>query len=102
MVLIAFLDMAVSSAFAGAKLETLLLGNTSSTRSSPSQNGVFCKPTRTRRTLIQRGWASFNPTVRSEVASDVSLQTSDKIDTNTASSSSLFALEQLKTSAADQ
>uniref|UniRef100_A0A5B6ZST7 Glutamyl-tRNA reductase n=1 Tax=Davidia involucrata TaxID=16924 RepID=A0A5B6ZST7_DAVIN len=101
--------MAVSSAFAGTKLETLLLSNSaassSSSRPSSSQIGIFCKPTRTRRTLIQRGWGSFNPAIRSEVASDVFVQSTDKIDPNAASSpssSSLSALQQLKTSAADR
>uniref|UniRef100_A0A5B6ZUL8 Glutamyl-tRNA reductase n=1 Tax=Davidia involucrata TaxID=16924 RepID=A0A5B6ZUL8_DAVIN len=97
--------MAVSSAFAGAKLETLLLSNSassSSPRSTPSQIRIFCKPTRNRRTLIQRGWASFNPAIRCEVAPDVLVQTTDKIDPNAASSSSLSALEQLKASAVDR
>lgn len=85
--------MAVSSAFAGAKLETILLSNAAAAASSsPSQFhqiGVFCKP---RKTLIQRGLNS----VRCEI------QTTDTVDTNrVASSSSLSAFEQLKTSTAD-
>ncbi|KAA8528402.1 hypothetical protein F0562_035757 [Nyssa sinensis] len=91
--------MAVSSAFAGTKLETLLLGN--SAASSPSQIRIFCKPTRSRRNLIQRGWGYFNPAIRCEAASDVLVQTTDKVEFK-AASSSLSALEQLKTSAADR
>ncbi|KAA8538227.1 hypothetical protein F0562_027950 [Nyssa sinensis] len=97
--------MAVSSAFAGAKLETLLLSisaSSSSPRLTTSQIGILCKPTRNRRTLIQRGWASSNPVIRCEIAPDFLVQTNDKIDPNAASSSSLSALEQLKTSAADR
>ncbi|XP_059636272.1 glutamyl-tRNA reductase 1, chloroplastic-like [Cornus florida] len=92
--------MAVSSTFAGVKLETFLLTNNSTNSSaprssSPSQIGISCKPTRTRRTLIvERGRASFNPTIRCEAVSDLMVQT--------ASSSSLSALELLKTSAADR
>ncbi|EXC01154.1 Glutamyl-tRNA reductase 1 [Morus notabilis] len=87
--------MAVSTSFAGAKLEALLLNTASSSRvssasSSSSQLSSFCKPIRSRRVLIQRG-------VRCEVASsDASLQT-DKL-----ASSNISALEQLKTSAADR
>ncbi|KAK7842201.1 glutamyl-tRNA reductase 1, chloroplastic [Quercus suber] len=84
--------MAVSTSFAGAKLEALFLKSSSSSSSSraslssqaPPQ--ISGKPIRSRKTLIRRG------AVRCEVAaSDVSLQT-DK----------LSALEQLKTSAADR
>lgn len=108
--------MAVSSAFAGVKLESILLGNnaaatTSSWSSSSSSSssthqirGIFCKPTRTRRALIQRA-DRFNPTttVRCEVAASDVQTTAEKIKSNTGSSfsSSLSALEQLKTSAGD-
>ncbi|KAL3514311.1 hypothetical protein ACH5RR_027028 [Cinchona calisaya] len=99
--------MAVSTAFAAAKLETLLVSNTTSSSaaaSAPAQIGLFLKPApAARRSLqIQRGF-------RCEIASNVSIETSDKVDftTNAASSSSasassLSALEQLKTSAADR
>ncbi|XP_057505385.1 LOW QUALITY PROTEIN: glutamyl-tRNA reductase 1, chloroplastic-like [Actinidia eriantha] len=88
--------MAVSSAFAGVKLETLIRSRASTAVSAPpapAQIRVLCKPIQTRRTAIRRG----GPTVRCEVGSDVLVQI------NTASSSpSLSALEQLKTSAADR
>ncbi|XP_075640959.1 glutamyl-tRNA reductase 1, chloroplastic [Castanea sativa] len=83
--------MAVSTSFAGAKLEALFLKSSSSSSSSRASLSsqvpqISGKPIRSRKTLIQRG------AVRCEVAaSDVSLQT-DK----------LSALEQLKTSAADR
>lgn len=98
--------MAVSSSFAGPKLETLLLCNHSSSSSStssracPTQIRILCKPARTRRVVIQRG-VGFSP--RCEVAStssDVSVQVENKIDISRASS--LSALEQLKTSGADR
>ncbi|KAL6955320.1 glutamyl-tRNA reductase [Sarracenia purpurea var. burkii] len=100
--------MAVSSAFAGAKLETLLLSNSpaaaavssSAVALSPSQTRIICKPTRTRRALIPRGGL----TIRCDGASDVLTQTADKADPNSVSGSSspsLSALELLKTSAAD-
>ena len=109
--------MAVSSAFAGVKLESILLGNnaaaatTSSWSSSSSSSssthqirGVFSKPIRTRRALIQRP-DRFNPTatIRCEVAASDVQTTAEKIQSNTGSSfsSSLSALEQLKTSAGD-
>ncbi|KAM4087271.1 hypothetical protein ACJW30_10G165600 [Castanea mollissima] len=83
--------MAVSTSFAGAKLEALFLKSSSSSSSSRASLSsqapqISGKPIRSRKTLIQRG------AVRCEVAaSDVSLQT-DK----------LSALEQLKTSAVDR
>ncbi|KAF5942745.1 hypothetical protein HYC85_020387 [Camellia sinensis] len=97
--------MAVASAFAGAKLETLLLSNTAAVAaSSPavaaSQIRVLCKPLGATRPLIHRA----RPTIRCQAASDVFLQTPDMIDPNTALASpspSLSALEQLKISAAD-
>ncbi|KAI3672640.1 hypothetical protein L6452_38736 [Arctium lappa] len=76
--------MAVSTAFAGPKLETLFFSNATVT-SSPTchfQIGVSSKP---RRTLIQRG--SFR--CEADSSSD-------------GNASSLSALEQLKTSAADR
>ncbi|KAL7175796.1 hypothetical protein ACSBR2_029396 [Camellia fascicularis] len=102
--------MAVASAFAGAKLETLLLSNTAAVAaSSPavaaSQIRVLCKPLGTTRPLIHRA----RPTIHCQSASDVFLQTPDMVNPNTAlasspspSPSSLSALEQLKTSAADR
>ncbi|CAL5383934.1 unnamed protein product [Camellia sinensis] len=90
--------MAVSSAFAGAKVESLLLSNTggsSSSLSRSSQIPVLCKPSRTRRAVIQRGGLS----IRCEIVSEV------LVDPNRASvspSPSLSALEQLKASAADR
>ncbi|KAF7137186.1 hypothetical protein RHSIM_Rhsim07G0214800 [Rhododendron simsii] len=92
--------MAVSSAFGGAKLETLLLSN-SAAAVPPCQIRVFCKPARTGRALIRRG----GPAIRCEVASDVLVQAAGGIDQNASSDSrspSLSALEQLKTSAADR
>ncbi|KAF5935940.1 hypothetical protein HYC85_027069 [Camellia sinensis] len=89
--------LAVSSAFAGAKVESLLLSNTggsSSSLSRSSQIPVLCKPSRTRRALIQRGGLSICCEIVSEVL----------VDPNRASVSpcpSLSALEQLKASAAD-
>ena len=92
--------MAVSSAFAGAKLETLLAGASATSSPavalSPSQIRVLCKPTRTKRALIHR----TGPNIRCEVASDVLVQSDPNTDSR--SSSSLSALEQLKTSAADR
>ncbi|KAI8004702.1 hypothetical protein LOK49_LG08G00892 [Camellia lanceoleosa] len=100
--------MAVASAFAGAKLETLLLSNTAAVAASspavaPSQIRVLCKPLGATRPLIHRA----RPTIRCQSASDVFLQTPDMVNPNTAlasspSPSSLSALEQLKTSAADR
>lgn len=83
--------MAVSTSFAGAKLEAMFLKSSSSSSSSRASLSsqvpqISGKPIRNRKTLIRRG------AVRCEVAaSDVSLQT-DK----------LSALEMLKTSAADR
>ncbi|XP_052189643.1 glutamyl-tRNA reductase 1, chloroplastic-like [Diospyros lotus] len=93
--------MAVSSAFAGAKLETFLLSNpaagavasTSASASalSPGQIRVLCKPTRTKRALVPRAGS----TIRCEVVAPDSA-------TSAPPSPSLSALEQLKTSAADR
>ncbi|CAI9291756.1 unnamed protein product [Lactuca saligna] len=88
--------MAVSSAFAGAKLETLFLSNATATpASSPPtshyQIGVSCKP---RRTLIQRG------IVRCESHSTASADV--VVENSSGNASSISALEQLKTSAADR
>lgn len=87
--------MAVSTSFAGAKLEALLLKSSSSaaTTSSRASNGSCSlsgslRPVRSRRAAIQRG-------VRCEVAaSDAAVQTGQSV-------SNISALEQLKTSAAD-
>ncbi|PON68283.1 Tetrapyrrole biosynthesis, glutamyl-tRNA reductase [Parasponia andersonii] len=89
--------MAVSTSFAGAKLEALLLksssaNTTSSSFSRVSPTSSLCKPIRTRRALMQsqRG-------VRCEVAaSDAPIQADQ------AGGSNVSALEQLKTSAADR
>lgn len=88
--------MAVSSAFAGAKLESLLPCNASAA-ASPAPQRMFCKPARTTRAATNRGvW--FNSPIKCEgLPSDVVVQSR----TNAASVSSLSALEQLKTSAAD-
>lgn len=109
--------MAVSSGFAttlaGAKMETLLLNSSSSSFSSssssslraylvpPNQVRVFCKPTRNNyaRMLTRRGGGGG---VRCEVAAstdNVVIETDTNIDL--AKVSSLSALEQLKTAAAD-
>ncbi|XAR62044.1 Glutamyl-tRNA reductase [Bertholletia excelsa] len=99
--------MAVSSAFAGAKLKTLILSSSATASSSsrlvavPSQIGVLCKQSRNRHTLIRRAGLR----VRCEAASsDVLVQAIDKADPNGALASppSLSALEQLKTSAIDR
>ncbi|XP_027089895.1 glutamyl-tRNA reductase 1, chloroplastic [Coffea arabica] len=115
--------MAVSAAFAAAKLETLLISNATSSAAapmaaaSPAQVGLFPRSARAARRSLQMSSASAlnlnvnstSSSVRCEVASDFSVETSDKMDfaTNAASSSSalassLSALEQLKTSAADR
>ncbi|CAH1454201.1 unnamed protein product [Lactuca virosa] len=88
--------MAVSSAFAGAKLETLFLSNATATpASSPPtshyQIGVSCK---SRRTLIQRGIVRCES--HSTASSDV------VVENSSGNASSISALEQLKTSAADR
>lgn len=103
--------MAVSSAFLGAKLETLIVSNSaaavpppsrslSSAALNPCQIRVFCKPTRTRRAVVERGRLA----IRCEVASDVLVQTAGDVDQNVSDSrsTSLSALEQLKTSAVDR
>ncbi|KAK3031275.1 hypothetical protein RJ639_035575 [Escallonia herrerae] len=86
--------MAVSRAFAGAKLETLLLSNAATAASSSAQIGISCKPAQAgRRAPARRGGCA----IRCEVAASDVL-----VGVNSASSSSLSALEQLKTSAADR
>ncbi|XP_019174926.1 PREDICTED: glutamyl-tRNA reductase 1, chloroplastic-like [Ipomoea nil] len=89
--------MAMSSAFAGAKLESLRPCNASAA-ASPSLPGVLCKPARTTRAASNRRvW--FNSPIKCEGSPpDVVVQTRN----NAASASSLSALEQLKTSAADR
>ena len=79
----------LATSFTGAKFETHLFLNSVSSSRSASQYRIFCNPSRGRRSLIQRD-ASLNP--RCEVASEA------VVDTR---SSSVSALEQLKTSAAD-
>nr|GMD42799.1 glutamyl-tRNA reductase 1, chloroplastic [Ipomoea batatas]GMD89213.1 glutamyl-tRNA reductase 1, chloroplastic [Ipomoea batatas] len=89
--------MAMSSAFAGAKLESLRPCNASAA-ASPSLPGVFCKPARTTRAATNRR-VLFNSPIKCEGSpSDVVVQTRN----NAASASSLSALEQLKTSAVDR
>lgn len=87
------MSSSLAASFTGAKLETPLFLNSVSSSRSSSQYRIFCKPARTRQSLIQRG-ASLNS--RCEVASDA------LVDTDSARSSSVSALEQLKTSAADR
>ncbi|CAN4122436.1 unnamed protein product [Withania somnifera] len=83
--------MAIPTTFSGAKLESLSSSETVSI-------GLFCNPGRIRRLRIQKGL--LNTGIRCEVAaSDVLDQSSGNV---TSSSSSLSALEQLKTSAADR
>lgn len=91
--------MAVLNAFTGAKLESLPLRNAGASTSAPI--AVFCNPGRGRMALIQKG--SFNFAVRCESATtDVVAQTEASADSaNVALASSLSALQQLKTSAAD-
>lgn len=87
------MSSSLAASFTGAKLETPLFLNLVSSSRSSSQYRIFCKPARTRQSLIQRG-ASLNS--RCEVASDA------LVDTDSTRSSSVSALEQLKTSAADR
>ncbi|KAL2242197.1 glutamyl-tRNA reductase 1, chloroplastic [Sesamum indicum] len=97
--------MAVSSAFVGAKLETLLLSNSASSSASAAQAGLICKPVAARpkrAALIRRN----SGMIRCEAVPDFVVQT-EKLDpinaaSSSASASSLSALEQLKTSAADR
>lgn len=96
--------MVVSNAFVGAKLEALLVSNTASSSisasASPVQVGLLCKlssaPAR-RTPLIRR----YSGTFRCEATPDALVQAEKADSTNAASASSLSALEQLKTSAAD-
>lgn len=87
--------MAIPTAFSGPKLESL---SSSAAAASPASIGLFCNPGRVRRLSIQKGL--FNSGIRCEVAaSDVVDQSQSS--GNVTSSSSLSALEQLKSSAAD-
>ncbi|XP_019156643.1 PREDICTED: glutamyl-tRNA reductase 1, chloroplastic-like [Ipomoea nil] len=96
--------MAVSGAFSGAKLESLLVSNAAAAASNPAASpasfGVLCKASaRARpRGLVQRG--SFSSSIRCEVS--VQPQNAAAAAANAASDSSLSALEQLKTSAGDR
>nr|GMC56228.1 glutamyl-tRNA reductase 1, chloroplastic [Ipomoea batatas] len=92
--------MAVLNAFTGAKLETLPLRNAGASTSAPI--AVFCNPGRGGMALIHKG--SLNFAVRCESAtSDVVAPTQSTPDSaNVALASSLSALQQLKTSAADR
>lgn len=97
--------MAVSSAFVGAKLEALLVSNTASSSMSASAAHVgFPASARARRAaLSRRNWGM----IKCEAAPDALAQSDAAEPTNadsfsaSASASSLSALEQLKTSAAD-
>ena len=88
--------MAIPTAFSGPKLESL---SSSAAVSSPASIGLFCNPGRVRRLPIQKGL--FNSGIRCEVAASDVLDQSQSSG-NVTSSSSLTALEQLKTSAADR
>lgn len=91
--------MAIPTAFSGAKLESL---SSSAAGTSPAASvGLFCNPGRVRRLRIQKGL--LNSGIRCEVAaSDVLDESQSQSSGNVTSSSSLSALEQLKTSAADR
>ncbi|KAF8406145.1 hypothetical protein HHK36_008225 [Tetracentron sinense] len=84
-----------AASFAGVKMESLLPCKISSSKASPSQIPIFCNPSRNLRRVSERG-VSLNP--RCEAVSDV-LVHDDKINSRV---SSVSALEQLKTSAADR
>lgn len=89
--------MAVSSAFLGAKLETLLVSNTASS-SSAGHVGSPASARARRAALIRKNWGM----IRCEAAPDALAQAeSPNAASFSASASSLSALEQLKTSAAD-
>lgn len=83
--------MAVSSAFAGAKLESLFLSNatTSPPSSSSPPTSHFQTP---RKSLIHRGNLRCQSTASSDVV----------VENSSGNASSLSALQQLKTSAADR
>ncbi|KAK6130546.1 hypothetical protein DH2020_035692 [Rehmannia glutinosa] len=93
--------MAVSSAFVGAKLDALLVSNTASSSMSASasastaQIGLLCKPVaaRAKRAALIRRNDALVQTEKVDLANAAS---------SSASASSLSALEQLKTSAADR
>ncbi|XP_060199136.1 glutamyl-tRNA reductase 1, chloroplastic-like [Lycium barbarum] len=87
--------MAIPTAFSGAKLESL---SSSVTAGSAACVGLFCNPGRVRRLGIQRGLLNSSG-IRCEVAASSDDQSSGN---NVTPSSSLSALEQLKTSAADR
>ncbi|KAJ8541260.1 hypothetical protein K7X08_002076 [Anisodus acutangulus] len=89
--------MAIPTAFSGAKLESL--SSLSVPATSPAPIGLFCSPGRVRRVSIQKGL--FNSGIRCEVAASDVLDQSQS-NGNVTNSSSLSALEQLKTSAADR
>ncbi|KAK4434266.1 Glutamyl-tRNA reductase 1, chloroplastic [Sesamum alatum] len=97
--------MAVSSAFVGAKLETVLLSNSASSSmtasASAAQAALLCKPiaARPKRAAVIRRNSGM---IRCEVVPEALVQTEKLDPTNAASASSLSALEQLKTSAADR
>ncbi|XP_057773254.1 glutamyl-tRNA reductase 1, chloroplastic-like [Salvia miltiorrhiza] len=96
--------MAVSSAFVGAKLEALLVSNTASSSMSASAAhvGLPASARARRPALSRRNWG----VIRCEAAPDALAQADAAEPINaasfSASASSLSALEQLKTSAADR
>ncbi|KAK4352273.1 hypothetical protein RND71_027791 [Anisodus tanguticus] len=89
--------MAIPTALSGAKLESLSSSSVPAT--SPAPIGLFCNPGRVRRVSIQKGL--FNSGIRCKVAASDVLDQSQS-NGNVTNSSSLSALEQLKTSAADR
>nr|GLL48999.1 glutamyl-tRNA reductase 1, chloroplastic-like [Ipomoea trifida] len=95
--------MAVSGAFSGAKLESLLVSNgaaaaASNPAASPASFGALCKASaRARRGLVQRGSFRCEVSVQPQNAAAASAAAA-----NAATASSLSALEQLKTSAGDR
>ncbi|KAJ4964869.1 hypothetical protein NE237_016718 [Protea cynaroides] len=79
-----------AASFAGVKLESLIC---KTSRASHYQIGLFSKSARNRRRIIERGLS-----VRCEAGSDVLV----KDDMTNSRASSILALEQLKTTAADR
>lgn len=88
--------MVVSNGFVGAKLEALLVSNTASSSMSASvshvQVGLLCKLS---------SWARARRTNSIRRNSGIIRCDADKVESTNGASSSLSALEQLKTSAAD-
>ncbi|XP_047306639.1 glutamyl-tRNA reductase 1, chloroplastic-like [Impatiens glandulifera] len=97
--------MAVSAAaLSGVKFDTLLVSNASISTISSSQIRLFFKPIRAARIFNRK----IGSTIRCEVSSNVAIQDGDKSDSDSErlssspSSSSLSALELLKTSEAER